>query len=235
MARSFNGSTQYATATSSTIYNSTDITISAWLKVDASAGGIDHAVGAGGDSGSVLDGWGIEVNTFNGLSGTIWDADAYATQAGSYYAYTAGVWTHAALVCRLTTSELNQFYGGGSQSGSDLTSGGRAANSQQFRLAVNTALTGNFFFGEIAEVSIFNTNLGSSAISSLAGGSSPLAVAPANCVAYWRMDGSGSTEADLVSGITLTYVASPGSTTGPTVDDPPASGSILPLLNAYYS
>ena len=237
--RTFNGSTQYASAASSSDYNSTDITVSLWVYIptgNSMDGSSFRLIEIGGyNSGSPLDGVALELD-YNGgvINGLVWEGGNWVSNIGSGYSFSLDTWTHVAVTARLTTSELNEFYAAGSQSGLDLTSGGRTANSQALTLgANNVSHDGNFFEGYLAELAIFDTNLSASDVSDLAAGGSPVAVNEAALVAYWRMDGSGSTESDYVSSATLTYTGSPGTTTPPTVDDPPAGGTTIPIFQSH--
>lgn len=243
MARTFNASTQYGSVATSTNYNPTDVTISVWVYVDStyatmSGGGI-RIIEIGGYDGaaSILDGLAIEYNANNDtIAGVVWEDSNWTTTIGSSVSVDFDQWNHLAITARLTTSELNRFFYNGVKQGSDTTSGGRSASTQSIGVATNNQSNGSDLFeGYIAEIAIFDTNLSDANVALLAAGDSPVAVDEANLVAYWRMDGSGSTASDYVASATLTYTGSPGSTTGPTVDDPPATGSALPLLNAYYS
>jgi len=226
MARSFNGTSQYATATSSVNYNSTDITVSLWVYIPSTnnmSGGSHRIIEVGGLASTVLDGLSFELNTFTSAVGAkVWDGGNWVTDIGSAWTYTTNTWNHLAITARLTTSELNRFYANGAQQGADLTSGGRTANAQDFSLAAqNDGESGNYLNGNLAELSFFNVDLTASEISDLAAGRSPVAVNEAALVAYWRMDGAGATENDYVNSAVLTYTGSPGTATGPTVDDPP--------------
>lgn len=222
MARTFNGSSQYATAASSSIYNSTDCTVSLWFNRTANNG---RVISVGGFDGSaVVDGWDLACNPANGwLNFYLWSGGT--TTIGTNTAtLTSGTWYHVVLRMRLTGSELNDFILDDSQQGTDDTTAGRTAAARQLIVA-NDPSFAQYATGDIAEVSIYNTDLSDAQITSLAGGASPLsATLVGDCVAYWRMDGSGATEDDLVSSITLTYTGTPGTATGPTVDDPPAGG-----------
>jgi len=155
-------------------------------------------------------------------NGTDLTLESYNSTTGTYTnPVAAGVvstntWYHLALVLTYTDSSTSsaQFYIDGSTVGSAITLSGRtlAGLNEGFVIAsyfVNNSYS-YFFPGEVDELSIFNSALSASDISTLRGGASagtlgvPADISSLNPVGWWRMGendgGTGTTITDQGSG-----------------------------------
>lgn len=237
MARTFNGSSQHGTIATSTSNNPTDLTASIWLFIPSDEGlstgnrRIFEIAGFGSGGDGVAVEWQASTDT---LIGIVWDGGT-SNNIASTTSWSKGVWNHLCITSRSTTSALHRFFINGVKIGSDQTTNLRAGSTQSIGVARRNTVASELLEGRLAEFSIFDTNLSDANVALLAGGDSPYAVDEASLVRYWRMDGAAGTEDDLIASATLTYTGSPGTETGPTVDDPPASGASIPILARYYA
>ena len=152
--------------------------------------------------------------------------------------YTAGTWHSVAGIYR-ANNDRSAYIDGGSRgnntqtatvSGVDRSSIGRLGDSTP----------SNYMSGDIAEVAIWNADIGDAALVSLDARISPLFIRPDALVDYWIIMSASSPIADLVGGLNMTASASaptnarhpriayPAPPTMPLL--PPGSGLMPPFL-----
>jgi hypothetical protein len=214
MARSFNGTSQYAQYAGAVV-TGYPFTLAAWVKPgenglendfvlslsDVSENAVYQAIvlggGAGGDEGKVIA---VSRNT---------TLAAAKTSA----AMSAGTWNHAAGVFSSATSRAAYLNGGNK---------GTETTNITFAAGIDTTAIGRlsrptpaaYFHGSCAEAGVWAAALSDEEIAALAAGLSPPHVRPGALVAYWPLFARATNEEDWVGGNTLTV-------TGATAADHP--------------
>jgi hypothetical protein len=214
MARSFNGTSQYAQYAGAVV-TGYPFTLAAWVKPgvnglendfvlslsDVSENAVYQAIvlggGTVGDEGKVLA---VSRNT---------TLAAAKTSA----AMSADTWNHAAGVFSSATSRAAYLNGGNK---------GTETTNITFAAGIDTTAIGRlsrptpaaYFHGSCAEAGVWAAALSDEEIAALAAGLSPLQVRPQSLVAYWPLFARATNEEDWVGGNTLTV-------TGATAADHP--------------
>jgi hypothetical protein len=203
MARSFNGTSQYAQYAGAVV-TGYPFTLAAWVKPgvnglendfvlslsDVSETAVYQAIilggGTVGDEGKVLA---VSRNT---------TLAAAKTSA----AMSAGTWNHAAGVFSSATSRAAYLNGGNK---------GTETTNITFAAGIDTTAIGRlsrptpaaYFHGSCAEAGVWAAALSDEEIAALAAGLSPLQVRPQSLVAYWPLFARATNEEDWVGGNTL--------------------------------
>jgi hypothetical protein len=186
MARTFNGSSQYASGASAPASN-VPLTISAWCKHANASGGVDIIVDIflDGDDRQVLYINDQDIKAFTISSGGSAEATASAGASTTDWFHACGVWT--------AINSRAAFLNGGSK-GTDTTS--LTTNTLTTVRAGASQGTTGFYEGTLAEIGVWNVALDDSEVASLAKGVSPLLIRPQSLVAYWPLFGNESPELD---------------------------------------
>jgi hypothetical protein len=203
MARSFNGTSQYAQYAGAVV-TGYPFTLAAWVKPgvnglendfvlslsDVSENAVYQAIvlggGTVGDEGKVLA---VSRNT---------TLAAAKTSA----AMSANTWNHAACVFSSATSRAAYLNGGNK---------GTETTNITFAAGIDTTVIGRlsrptpaaYFHGSCAEAGVWAAALSDEEIAALAAGLSPLQVRPQSLVAYWPLFARATNEEDWVGGNTL--------------------------------
>jgi hypothetical protein len=120
-----------------------------------------------------------------------------ATTIGST-TYNDGNWHNIVLTCTTSTANL---YIDGSNVGSPTIGTATITSTDNGAIGARTAPTGGFFFnGSISNVSICNTNLSASQVSTLYNNGTPETAISFSPVSWWKLDTGGSTITDYGSG-----------------------------------
>jgi hypothetical protein len=109
---------------------------------------------------------------------------------------------------------------------SDWAGRGTATLANLLLAARNPTTPDIFASVDLAHVFILDYWLSGGEKTTLAGGGSPAALTTPPLY-YWRLNGSGSTEAEHYGGTSLTLVGGVATTDGPNVDDPPGGGVVF--------
>lgn len=177
--------------TNSTFSSLTSFSISAWFKADVTNAFVKSIVSTRINDILVSQGLDIYINS-NNLVGRVYDNGA--TEVTTSFTDTTN-WHHVVLTYNGTTLE---FYLDGSSLG---TSTGIYTNSGVNLLIGQWTKTSGFNFdGEISNVSIFNSDLTSSQVSTLYNGGTPETAISFSPVSWWKLDTGGSTITDYGSG-----------------------------------
>ena len=116
-----------------------------------------------------------------------------ATTIGST-TYNDGNWHNIVLTCTTSTANL---YIDGSNVGSPTIGTATITSTDNGAIGARTAPTGGFFFnGSISNVSICNTNLSASQVSTLYNNGTPETAVSFSPVSWWKLDTGGSTITD---------------------------------------
>lgn len=141
----------------------------------------------------------ITFNTTNFVSATT--ADATGASANSTLAITANTWLHACGVFASATDRRAFLSGGnkGTESTSKVPVGIDRVNIGISHQATITAPFAPAGTGDIAEVAIWNIALSDADVARVATGIDARAVMREFLVGYWKLDGGGLTEVNLVN------------------------------------
>lgn len=164
--------------------------------------------------------------------GNLFDAAVYAnardggTEASANASsYSASTWTFGA--ARFSSTTLRNAFMNTTKS-ADNTTSRTPAGLDRTRVGRRADGTGtDYFDGLIAEVSIFDYAVSDSDLSSLAGGTSPMALTTPP-VRYYRFKVDGDLSDETGAGADLTNSSTTFDASNPTVDDPPVGGSDAP-------
>lgn len=223
MARSFNGSNQYAKY-GGTVVATEPLTISAWFYPTSLDDEVVAAVAK--DSDTVAKSIRF-IRTRGDVAGDPFEAQSDgAAGARSGNSCNANQWNHGLGIFVAKNSRSVMLNGGSLVTGTaSFSSAVNAENATIAAFAWNNTVA-NFFTGYIAEVAIWNVALTEAEGQILAKGYSPLFVRPQSLVAYWPLLGRTSPEIDIVGGYAMTLYNSP-----PTVDHPRVLMPTLMALN----
>jgi hypothetical protein len=204
----FNGSSAYLSSSTSTLSALTNFTLSFWVNPDTLSGRQD-LVGQRGALVTYLDTT-TGTNLCVAASGT-----GRSTECISVTSYLLpNDWTHIAITGEAGRGSLKLFVDGtqrGVFSGSAHSSFGSSVNPMRVAGYVSDASNGNFFAGQIDEISLWNGVFNADTISALQWfhptGNEPY------LLGYWSLDeGSGSTATNALTGASsATHLTTSGS------------------------
>lgn len=210
MARSFNGSSDFA-SNATGIITAAPLSMACWFRKPNEASYSNVVMGCF-NSGSIFTRDQFRLNLNNQVAGS--PVVAQATTAsptgtsssscnspGNSETYT-GLYVHCGAVFSSATSRLAYFNG---SPGTPQTTSRIPSGIDRCAVGVNYASTpANYANGDIAEAAMWNVALSDSDMASLARGVSPLLVRPESLVAYWPLGGNYSPEIDPVGKFDLT-------------------------------
>lgn len=224
MSRIFNGVSDYLSGLPPV--TSYPYAISVWAKPAISAQMI--MIEASNPSGFSTGGIAVQMS----------DAKFYLSRSGDDVPTTGSVpvgsWSHVyAVVSSVNSASI--YFNGGNKAFSSVscpTTGiSRMDIGRHFNGPGNPVA---YFSGNLAEIAIWNTvpaNADTTA-AALASGISPTDIS--GLVSYWKLDGSGSQEIDLISGRILTAVGTTASTDNPIVNGMVSPPPIPPPIPSTY-
>lgn len=163
-----------------------------------------------GNVGLTADGFWIGLNADATLSAltTSGNLSTYA-QAVTAPAWSVGQWYHGCGVFESATSRIAYINGGNAGTNSTSVTPAAAITG----ISIGTAHTGSpfaFMDGRIAEAGLWDVALTPAEIASLARGISPLCVRPQNLRAYWPLIGRAAPDLELMQGLSVNIINSPG-------------------------
>ena len=178
----FDFASQFMVSTSTDIIVSAEpFTISLWFNGDSGTGSTQTLYSVADSSGTSQE-HAVYVTSNNVRC---FSRDGFTFIAQSTGTYTDGVWTHAA--ARFISDGSRKVYRDGSNEGTNADSA-TVTGLDETRLGERARSTGgNHFNGKICEVAIWDSDIGTDAIASLAKGFSPLFFDPSNLLDYWGL------------------------------------------------
>ena len=187
MARDWNGSSHYGTAAAAAASFDTG-SWAGWFQPDfdpSTTTGF-HFVNNSGVYAVVMDG-------ANNLEA---EFDSRILGVNVTGLWSAGTWTHFAVVYNKTGSVIKVYINGTDAGGSQTGTWGANTLGGSMRLGVNGGATGGFFDGDCAEVATWSVVLDAAEIAALAKGISPQLIRPQSALVYWPLGGNDSPEFD---------------------------------------
>jgi len=210
----FDGTNDYMDlGTASALNPTSSLTVSAWVKADShtNTSGVYDSIYSSSKSSNAANGGFVLTNNLNKwkcyfYSGTTW----YAVESDNNVV--DGQWYHLASTWDGTTAKLYV-------NGSVQTSTASVSSITYFTVhsaKVGSYYTGNYFNGLIDEVSLFDSALSASDITSMYNSGVPTDISSLSPIGYWRMgdndggtgttitdQGSGSNDGTLINGPTF--------------------------------
>tara|TARA_E500000331_G_scaffold209068_1_gene200468 strand:+ start:2070 stop:2855 length:786 start_codon:yes stop_codon:yes gene_type:complete len=258
MSRVFDGTDDNCNALIGSMPTAVPVTLSAWVKMDASWATGTHTIVKLGDFSNYKDFF--RIHAFKNSSGTTrFEASSHhgsekKAQHGSSIANAQ--WYHVCGVFTSTTSR-QVYVDGVAGTANTVTSEPDAADFSHLSIGASqtSGSNANFLYGKIAEVAVWNVALSTAEIDRLKNGSCALFVKEENLAGYWPIQGlysaSGSTysEVDFIGGSDL-------SPQGATIDQsdnpvihfpglpvvkritgapPAASSALLNVIQSYFN
>jgi len=160
-----------------------NMTISAWIKSSSSSTGSTKIINKRNASSTnfdfFLDTGGTKLKFFDGTD-----------NIASDISITLGVWNHVAITIQSGVTNGSIFYVNGVAQATNLPTFTIASNTAPLVIGANFTRNGTFFNGEISNVSIFNSNLSASNITTLYNNGSPLASMTefTSLQGWWKLD-----------------------------------------------
>ena len=219
MSRSFNGSTNYLSASGISI-SDTPFTMSVWWKSKGlgSASPVGMCIGESG-TGNNWFLWRLNTNKFMQIE----EKDTVAGPGNSTQAATNDFSTWHLGVCVFSSHSSRSVFIDGT--GKATVSGARTATGFNMTVVGANSVPGNLWNGNLAHAAIWNTDLTDQQVYSLLY-LYPNQVAVGNLVNYWPMTGNQSPEPDYGSGnLPLTVTGATFST-----DNPNIAGTLVQTL-----
>tara|TARA_R100000808_G_scaffold19446_1_gene42184 strand:+ start:2198 stop:3010 length:813 start_codon:yes stop_codon:yes gene_type:complete len=206
MARQFNGSSQYYTASSAPI-SAVPYSFGAWVRLDAAASGVDDCMMLGDASSSSYEA--LQFNTSNGKVRLRTFAGGGSNLGGALY--DTDVWHHVFMVAAATDDRALYLDGGGKVTKST----DKTVTMGEMSVGVRTiSSTTNYFQGRIEHAVVYDAALTDDEVAALASGVNPLLVRGGNLVGYWPLWGQHAAEIDLMGTTSLTATGSPTAANG---------------------
>lgn len=237
MARSFNGSSDYA-RNGNAVVTVVPVTIACWFRKSSNAVAAYNLCTVG-NSGSAnnRNQFGLRFNNqTTGVACTIGviqagtagaSAPTYSTPLASEN-YT-NVWVHCGAVFSSATSRNGYFNGVG---GTPTTNNVAAGSFDRTTVGcLDQSAQSQFALGAIADLGIWDIALAASDVASLAAGVCPLLVRPESLVAYWPLGGNYSPEIDPVGKFDLTLTGT-AKADHPRIFQPRGKKIFLPATSA---
>lgn len=185
-------------ANSTSLNITTALSVSAWFKTTSANGMYLLTQGSGSQVKYYIQFYA----PINRIQVRIWDGSAVPITIDNTQVFDDGQWHNIVLTTdALTTTDGVKIYFDGTL----LTNKGTLSNSGLYTTAAglfigqipNTAR----FNGNIDEVSLFNSELSQSDVTSIYGGGTPSSLSSySSLVSWWRFEGSGTTATDIGSG-----------------------------------
>lgn len=202
MARNFNGSTGYLSASNAAV-TAYPLTVAGWFRhTDIIADGMfaiyDSSAGTNRFQGRITSGHALQIDVLFG--GNL----ATGTTAN---AATINQWAHGAFVFNSATDRRVYLNANDANKGSnttDATPGGTLGSTVLASRITGTSTVTEFFAGDFAEWGVWNAALSLEEITSLARGFSPMMVRPEKLQAYWPINGRASLEERWAGSFNLT-------------------------------
>ena len=221
MSRSFNGSSDYLSASITGLVAAAPFSVSSWVKPVSFSGGNGVSVGYGESSGS--DYWCLFYKGTSSGDGQFERSMGGGAQDTTGGALTVNVWNHLAVVVSTTSNAL--IYVNGTAGSADTST---QATSNMTELDIGRILIGgtafDYFDGEIGEVAIWDSALTSTDITNLYGGgtsgANPVTVEEASLIAYYRIN-PGNVSPEPYYSTYGTVNMTVNGTTSETGDNPP--------------
>lgn len=202
MARTFNGSSQYAT-NATTPVTAVPLTMACWFKTSDTTN--EQVLLTIGDTGGTADEFALVAN---GASSDTVQAQTRRTStstASSTSSYSADTWHHACAVFNSST-DRRAFIDGGSK-GTEATAKVPTGLDAIRIGAVARSSASKFLTGSVAHAAIWSVTLTDAEVAALAAGLSPLRMRPGALVFFAPLLGLASPEPDYTTGqrlLTLT-------------------------------
>jgi hypothetical protein len=179
--------------------------ISAWVKKNDN--GLGGAIIAKQETSGNLKGWLFYFNTDNTLRFFLRRQNQTYNRliATSTNSISTGSWNHVLVTYDGSSTELGfNFYINGVDAGSNgagSTLGGGSSLATTIPLQIGARNGANNFLGMIDEVSVFNTELSASDVSTIYGTGVPNDISSiSGLVSWWRFEGTGTTATDSGTG-----------------------------------
>lgn len=199
MARAFDGSSHYLIGGSAPVIGNLG-SINAHAKPSASVTSkAVVSIGTNGGVSRIQDG---TAGSSEAIQATSANTGGSLAGANSSASYSSGVWAQSLAVFTSATSRA--AYKDGGNKGTDTLNISASGQNRILVGARYSTTVGAYWPGSIAEVAVWDTNLGDDHAAMLGKGFSPILVKPENLVGYWPLYGNASPEIDLFGKVDLT-------------------------------
>jgi hypothetical protein len=199
MAYSFDGSTQYFSTTTGSLFADLPITMACWFITSNTT----TNQGLLNICDNTTGGQGIRLNAQGAVAGDPIRILSVGTATGSAdttTGFTANTWTHACGVFASATSRTVYINGG--SPGTNTTNSSGTGEDRLFQGVTRAASAfSNYFSGSLAEVGVWNAALTADEVLSLARGMSPSLIRPQNLTIYAPLVRNLT---DIKNGLTIT-------------------------------
>jgi hypothetical protein len=202
---SFNGSSQYGSTVTPSVWNIQTKTFEFWIKCAVAPSGRECLFSMGGAN------YYIAVTTSNELQLSYVDGSSTQQNPTSVTCLSIGQWQHVVFTFSISGSNVTtSMYCNGVSVYSNTLGTGMSSSYGATSYIGSFNTTTSFFQGQIAEMTIYNVALTQSQVLQRYGNASPFVVAPNSVVSQFTFsEGSGSYLLDTLGSAIFTLTASP--------------------------